>query len=52
MYMFIQAKSQHGGESNPGPLAEILATLTPLLAAPMQIKTKLKYQSTTQPGGW
>ena len=33
---FIQAKSQQGGESNPGPLTEILSTLTPLLAAPMQ----------------
>jgi hypothetical protein len=49
---FIKAKSQQGGESNPGPLSEILATLTPLLAALMQIRTKLKNLSTTQPGGW
>ncbi len=28
------------------------STLTPLLAAPMQMNTNLKYQSTTKPGGW
>ena len=51
--MFVKAKSQQLCEkSNPGPLAEIPATLTPVLAVLMQIILKLKYQSYTQPGGW
>ena len=50
--MFVKAKSQQCEELNPGPLAEIAATLTPVLAAMRQVMLKLKYKSYTQPGGW
>ena len=62
MYMFIQAKSQQGGESNPGPLAEILATLTvlnPFVSSADANQNKVKvsiYNSTwrlvTYVSGW
>ncbi len=56
MYMFykgkksarwrIEPRTSHRDSSHLNPFA------TKLLAAPMQIRTKLKYQSTTQPGAW